>query len=395
MIARRLEIREIFATNSQKTIEVDLETDKGKVRASVPMGTSRGKYEVKYLPVEQVINKFNLIRRQFTSEYLNDQEDVDELIRDIDTTRDFREIGGNLALAISSAFLKAFALQESMEPFEFLLSQTKSKPMMPRPVCNVAGGWKESRSDIQEFLLLPVHQSSFLNSVSKISQAYLELGKMLKLADPTFAYGRNWESGWITELRFTELLKILTKIANENLLRIGIDFAASQLWDGERYYVYRYSNKILSKLEQVRMVEDLARKYPISYLEDPFMEDDFTSFAMLTSSMRAKTIVGDDLYASNIKRLEDGLEFKATNAMIIKPSQVGTITDIIKTVKLAKKNGIMTIASHRSGETEDILIAHLAVGLGCDYVKFGISGDRTVKINELIRIEEKLIGRIT
>jgi len=393
MIARRLEIRQIFATNSQKTIEVELETSKGKVRVSVPMGTSRGKYEVKYLPVDEAMNKFNLIRRHFTNEDFKNQEDVDELLRIIDKSPDFSEIGGNLALAISSAFLKAFALQEEQKIFEYLLNQTRSRPNMPRPVCNIAGGWKESRSDIQEILLLLIHQSSFLDSISRMSQSYLELGKTLRRVDPTFDYGRNWESAWITGLKFAELLKILERMANENDLKIGLDFAASQLWDGSRYYVYKYSNKILSKLEQLKMIKVLAKEHPIAYIEDPFMEDDFTSFALLTESLQPKLVVGDDLYASNPKRLRDGLEFKATNAMIVKPSQVGTITDLMKTIEIAKKNRIVTVMSHRSGETEDTLIAHLAVGLGCDYVKFGISGERTVKINELIRIEEKLTGK--
>ena len=393
MIARRLEIRQIFATNSQKTIEVELETSKGKVRVSVPMGTSRGKYEVKYLPVDEAMNKFNLIRRHFTNEDFKNQEDVDELLRIIDKSPDFSEIGGNLALAISSAFLKAFALQEEQKIFEYLLNQTRSRPNMPRPVCNIAGGWKESRSDIQEILLLLIHQSSFLDSISRMSQSYLELGKTLRRVDPTFDYGRNWESAWITGLKFAELLKILERMANENDLKIGLDFAASQLWDGSRYYVYKYSNKILSKLEQLKMIKVLAKEHPIAYIEDPFMEDDFTSFALLTESLQPKLVVGDDLYASNPQRLRDGLEFKATNAMIVKPSQVGTITDLMKTIEIAKKNRIVTVMSHRSGETEDTLIAHLAVGLGCDYVKFGISGERTVKINELIRIEEKLTGK--
>jgi len=392
MIARKLEIRQIFSTNSQKTIEVEIETAKGKVRASVPMGTSRGKYEVRYLPADEAAMKFNLIRRHFTNENFKDQQDVDELIRIIDKTPDFRGIGGNLALAISSAFLKAFALQENQKVFEYLLTQIKSKPEIPRPVCNVAGGWKESRSDIQEFLLLPIHQSSFFDSISKISQAYLQLGKELKQIDPTFAYGRNWEAGWVTSLDFMKILDVLEIVANENLLKIGLDFAASHLWDGKQYYVYRYSDKILSKIEQLRMVQNLAREYPISYIEDPFMEDDFTSFALLTSNLQTKLIVADDLFATNIKRLKDGLDFKAANAMIVKPSQVGTITDVMKVVELAKKNKIVTVMSHRSGETEDTLVSHLAVGLGCDYVKFGISGDRTVKLNEMIRIEESLNG---
>jgi enolase len=295
-----------------------------------------------------------------------------------------------LALALSSAFLKAFALNEGLEVFEYLAAITKSELKMPKPVCNVAGGWKESRSDIQEFLLLPVHQTSFLDSISKISSAYLELGKLLKEADPTFAYGRNWESGWVTSLSFLEILNFLKKIANENLLRIGLDLAASQLWDGRQYYVYRYSNKILSKIEQLKLIQDLAREYPISYIEDPFHEDDFVSFATLTSMLPNKLIVGDDLYATNLKRLKDGIELKASNAMIVKPSQVGTISDVMRVVKLAKENRIVTIMSHRSGETEDAMIAHLAVGLGCDYVKFGISGERITKLNETIRIEEKL-----
>jgi enolase len=390
MIARRLEIRQILSTNSQRTIEVELETVKGRVQASVPVGTSKGKYEVKYLSAEEAAIKFNLIRRHFTNENFKDQQDVDELLRIIDKTPDLRGIGGNLALAISSAFLKAFALQEGLELFEYLSRLIKTRPSMPRPVCNVAGGWKESRSDIQEFLLLPVHQSSFFDSVSKISQAYLELAKTLKKVDPTFAYGRNWESGWVTSLDFTKLLKIIEKIADESFLKIGLDFAASQLWDGRQYYVYRYSNKMLSKIEQLKFIQNLAREFPIIYIEDPFMEDDFTSFAILTKDLSPKLIVGDDLYASNPKRLKDGLEFKATNAMIVKPSQVGTITDLMKTVEIARKNKIVTVMSHRSGETEDNLIAHLAVGLGCDYVKFGISGDRVAKINEMIRIEEKL-----
>ncbi|MEM5854682.1 MAG: hypothetical protein QW228_10040 [Candidatus Aenigmatarchaeota archaeon] len=390
MKVKKIEIRQIFATNSKKTVEIELETSKGKVRASVPIGTSRGKHEVVYLPVEDVVKKFLLIKRSFTNEDFENQEDVDNFIRLIDKTPQLKEIGGNLALAISSAFLKAFALEESLEVFEYLAEKTKTKISMPKPVCNVAGGWKENRSDIQEFLLLPVHQSSFFNSISKISEAYIELGKLLKQVDPTFDYGRNWESGWITSLSLNELLNLLKKIANENLLRIGLDVAASQLWDGKQYYVYRYSNKILNRVEQLRFIQDLAREYPISYIEDPFMEDDFVSFAILTSNLPNKLIVGDDLYATNLKRLKDGIEMRASNAMIVKPSQAGTISDVIKVVEIAKRNRIVTIMSHRSGETEDSLIAHLAVGLGCEYVKFGVSGERISKLNEMIRIEEKL-----
>jgi enolase len=390
MKALSLKIREILATNSQKTIEIELETLKGTVRSSVPMGTSKGRYEVKYLPVPDAIRKFNLIRRYFTSETFPNIESVDILIRSIDTTDDLREIGGNLALAISSAFLKAFALHEDMEVFEYLSSMNKKAPKMPRPVCNVAGGWKESRSDIQEFLLLPVHQTSFLDSISKISNSYLTLGKKLKEQDPTFAYGKNFESGWITNLSIGEILELLTKIANESLLKIGLDMAASQLWDENKYYVYRYSNKFLTEFEQKEFVRLLVKKFPIIYIEDPFREDDYTYYSILSHELTGKVVVGDDLYSTNLKRLEYGIDSRATNGIIIKPNQVGTISDVLKVVELAKKNKMITVVSHRSGETEDTLICHLAVGLDCDYIKLGISGERTVKINEMLRIEDKI-----
>jgi enolase len=394
MRVKNLKIREIFATNSQKTIEIELETLKGKVRSSVPIGTSKGKYEVKYLPTEAAIRKFDMIKRHFTTEDFSDIESVDTLIRVIDKTEDLREIGGNLALAISSAFLKSFALNEGKEVFEYLAGQKKELPTIPRPISIVCGGWKESRSDIQEFHLLPVHQTSFMNSVDRISYAYLVLGQKLKEIDPIFNYGKNLESGWVTSLQFGEVLNILKSIANENLLKIGLDLAASQLWDGNQYYVYRYSNKFLTRTEQLDLIRLMLKKFPIIYVEDPFEENDFLHFSVLNHESEGKIIAGDDLYATNLKRLKFGLESKATSGIIIKPNQVGTISDVLKVVEFAKKNKMITIVSHRSAETDDTLICHLAVGLNCNYIKLGISGEGTIKINEMLRIEEKLNSKI-
>ncbi|MDI6798645.1 MAG: hypothetical protein QMD12_01445 [Candidatus Aenigmarchaeota archaeon] len=387
MIVKNLRIREVFATTTEKTIEVELETKKGIVRSSIPIGTSRGKYEVKFLPVENVIKKFLMIRRRFTGEEIRTQEEVDSLLRMIDKTQDLREIGGNLALAISSVFLKALAFENDMEVFEFL---SKGKTTIPKPICNVAGGWKESgKSDVQEYLFLPVHQKSFLDSVTKIANAYRQTASMLVQKDPNFAFSKNLESAWVTKLDIESTLKILDRVATENLLKIGLDFAASQLWNGNEY-VYSNSGLKLSRTEQISFVEDLTKRYPISYVEDPFHEDDFVSFSTLTHRIEPRIVCGDDLYATNLERLKLGIRNKASNGIVIKPSQVGTISDTIKVVNEAKKNKMITIMSHRSGETEDTLICHLAVGLGCEYVKFGISGERTVKINEMLRIEEKL-----
>jgi enolase len=385
MRVQDLKLREILATNSLRTIELELYTNKGKVRASVPMGTSRSKYEVEYLPVDEVIEIFSKMKKHFISQNFDNQEDVDILLRIIDKTPAFRQIGGNLALAISSAFLKSFAMHEEKEVFEYLTNQ----PTMPLPLCNVAGGWK-GQSDIQEFLVLPFIQRTFLENIKKIAKVYWLLGKKLKDADRNFNFGKNLESAWITSLPFERILKIMAEIVGENSLEIGMDVAASQFWNEKNHkYMYRYGS--MNTPEQLSIMEEILKKYPITYIEDPFHEDDFATFSTLLGRIQDKIVVGDDLFSTNMERLQYGISYKAANGIIVKPSQVGTITDVIRIMQEAKKNGVKTIISHRSGETEDTLISHLAVGLNSDYIKLGISGERIVKINELIRIEDKTI----
>jgi len=386
MKVKDLKLREILATNAQKTIEVELETDKVKARASAPIGTSISRYEVVYLPIEEVKKEFPSIKRRFVSQSFASMEEVDHFLKFIDKTSNFRKIGGNLALCISSAFLKAFALEQGKELFEFL---SKEKKSIPLPICNVAGGWRR-QSDIQEFLFLPVHQKSFLESISKIAHAYHQLRIELREKDNKFNFGKNIESAWLTSLDLYKLLEILTEIATENELKIGLDVAASQLWDGKNY-VYK-SGENLARAEQLNLMEHLTKKYPIIYIEDPFSEDDFVSFATLTHRLQNKIVAGDDLFSTDLNKLQYGISYKAASGIIIKPSQVGTMTDTIKVMEEAKKNNIKTIVSHRSGETDDTLICHLAVGMNSDYIKIGIAGERTNKINEIIRIEE-LVSR--
>jgi enolase len=400
MLVRNIRIREILATNSRKTIEVELETDKGSVRSSVPMGTSTGSYEARQLTTEEVIRKFLMIRPYFTNHNFVDQKDLDFQLHAVDKTQDFRDIGGNLALAISSVFLKAFAAQAQMETFEFLADQyklknkTDDKSKLPKPLCNVIGGWAGTgASDIQEFLLMPVHQNSFKANILKIADAYQDIADALQKADSSFKFAKNYESAWVTSLNVEKILSLMTTIAKKNLLSIGLDVAASNLWDGDSY-VYANSGLKLGRTEQISFIEDLVSRYPVSYIEDPFHEDDYIAFSTLNTRLAGKNklVCGDDLYATNAARLSQGIAMKATNAVIIKPNQVGTITDTIKTVEEAKSHNVVCVLSHRSGETEDTLMCHLAVGLGCEYIKLGISGERTVKINEMLRIEEKLTG---
>jgi enolase len=226
--------------------------------------------------------------------------------------------------------------------------------------------------------------------MNKMTAAYFAVAKKLRLEDPTFSYSKNIESAWNANLKTEEVLEIMAKVANEHLLKIGMDVAASQLWDGNQYYVYNYSGKILSTNQQITYMGELTRKYPIIYVEDPLKDDDFTGFSVLTHMLQPRLICGDDLFASSTERLKPGIEMKSASAILIKPNQVGTITDAINTVKMAKENDVAVVVSHRSSDTDDPLLAHFAVGVAADYCKFGISGDRIVKLNEMLRIEEKI-----
>jgi len=389
MKVRDIRIRKILATNSKPTVEIEIETEKGRVRASAPMGTSRGKYEAHQLSADEAIRKFNVIRRTFTAEEFSNQRELDKAIKQVDNTIHFREMGGNLAIAISSAFLKAFALEKGIEVWEYLAKEYKTKPKVPMPICNVVGGW-HGQSEFQEFLFLPVKQNSFAESLFKITDAYISVGATLSQKDSTFKYGKNIESAWITSLRYDKILDIMKETADNMMLKIGIDVAASHMYKRNSYH---YGREAISSQEQFSFLEGIVRKFPISYIEDPFQEDDWLSFSTAVHRWQPKIVCGDDFYATRIHRLLSSIDKKASNGTIIKPNQVGTITDAAEFAKEAHKHGIITVLSHRSGETDDTIESHLAVGLGCDYAKFGISGERIVKLNELLRIEEKITGK--
>ncbi len=413
MIVKNMRIRKIFATNSKPTIEIELKTNKGTAISQVPIGTSTGRHEAIALPVEDAVRKFAMVSRYFRTNEFYNIEDVDITLHSMDKSDNFKEIGGNVALGISSAFLKAFAMEKRLEVFEYvygIVSQQRKrdgeeicKPKMPMPICNMVGGWKgqnkNSQSNIQEFLLFPVTQKSFSCTVGRMADAYHVIGNQLENEDKSFTYGKNLESAWITNLSIEDILKIMCRIANRNMFKIGMDVAATNLWD-RTHYVYNRKTKDnetveerIIRTEQLNLMEDLARRFGIGYIEDPFEEEDFVSHATLNQHLSPKGVMicGDDLYATNTGRLEMGIEHKATGCVIIKPNQVGTITDTIKFAEMSRKSGMKTVMSHRSGETGDNLICHLSVGLGCDYVKLGISGERTSKINEMIRIEDKMI----
>lgn len=393
MIIRDIKIREIFSHNLKETIEVEVEISKGKVRASVPIGTSRGVYEVEYLPTKEVIKNFLEIREKFRMKEFKNFEEVDNIILEYDKSERLNKIGGNLALAISLAMLKAFALHEDLEVFEFVSSYFNFKTKIPKPVCNVIGGGKHfGGSDFQEFLLIG-KTSNFKEEIKKIISLYFKIAERLKKEDKSFNFGRNLESAWITNLSTKKILEILRNFSKEYELYVGIDVAASSFYDAsKKMYVYEKEGLELNRIEQLSYLYDLIKEYEIFYIEDPFYEEDFVSFATLLSHFPQKLIVGDDLTTTNLERLKKASELKSINGIIIKPNQIGLITKVAEVIKFAKKNDVKIIFSHRSGETEDPVISQLAVGFGSEYIKLGIAGERTIKINEILRIEEKILG---
>ena len=372
-----MNVRKILATNCKLTIELELEIEKGIVKSSVPMGTSTGKYEVKSFSADHILKIFLDIKKHFLDKEFRSQEEVDSKLKSIDGTQNFGLIGGNLALAISSSFLKAFALNDGKEVFEYF-----SGRRMPIPLANLTGGWGEE-SEVQEFSVFPEKPKSFKESVFRIADAYLDLGNTLKEEDKTFKFSKNYESAWVTNLSTRRILELLSDVCREYGLRIGMDFGAIDRWDGETY--------LGRSLEEHRQfISGLIEDFDVKFMEDPFQEDDFDSFAWLTKRFKNVIICGDDLYATNPERLRIGIEKKATNSILVKPNQIGTITDVIKVMEIAKKHKMIIVMSHRSGTTDETLLSHLAVGLGSDLVKYGISGERIIKINELMRIEEKI-----
>ncbi|MEM5827988.1 MAG: hypothetical protein QW197_00560 [Candidatus Aenigmatarchaeota archaeon] len=391
MIVRNINIREIFSHNLKSTIEVEVEISKGKVSASVPIGTSKSKYEVVNLSTEKVIENFLKIKDEFKMKEFKTFEEVEEVIKKYDNTPNLEKIGGNLALGISLAMIKAFALHEDLEVFEYVSDHFGEKPKIPKPVCNVIGGGKHfGGSDFQEFLLI-AKSPYFKEEIKKIINAYFKIAETLKKEDASFNFGRNIESAWVTNLSTKKILEILNRFSDE--LFLGIDVAASSFYSPEKnLYVLEKEGLEMNRIEYLAYLFDLVNESKIFYIEDPFHEDDFVSFSTFYSHFSQKLIVGDDLIATNIERLKKAAELKSVNAVIVKPNQVGLISKVAELVRFAKKNDIKLVFSHRSGETEDAIICHLATGFGADYIKLGIAGERTVKINEMLRIEEKLLG---
>jgi len=395
--------RKIFNSRGEETIEIDVITSTSMGRASAPSGASRGKNEVKPYPrrgIEEALKRIEtLIVPELLGMNVDVQEEIDRTLRELDGTENFSNIGGNTAFALSLAVAEAAANAYGLPLFQYLGGQLAYE--LPYPLGNVISGGKHTSGktpDIQEFLVLPLDARTFQEAAKANALVHKKVGEQLKKKTRNFFGGRSDEGAWIAPIKDHEALELISaacEAVSEEMgfeCRAGLDIAASTLWNPKtRRYIYSRNDKKLDAGEQLEYVLRLIDEFRLVYVEDPFHEEDFESFAELTKKAENCLICGDDLFVTNERRLRKGIKQRAGNSIIIKVNQVGTLSRAVKTVKLAKENGYTPIVSHRSGDTVDWHIAHLAVGLSCPIIKTGIvEGARIAKINELIRVEEML-----
>ncbi len=390
-------LRRVLDSRGNPTVEADVRTESGGFgRAKAPSGASTGEYEAIERPVGEAIAsaRERAVPRLVGEVYAGNQRDVDSALHAADGTSDFSKIGANSAVAISMATAKAAADVLGAPLFQHL-GGTFRGDTFPVPLGNVIGGGEHAAdaTDIQEFLSIPVGAPSVEEAVFANAAVHGTVADLLD--DRGFACGKGDEGAWAPSIADSAAFEIAAEAiaAVENdvgfEIRLGLDVAASELYDADSG-AYHYGEKTRDTDEQIEYMAKLVEEYDLVYVEDPLDEDDFEGFATLTERVGSRTLVcGDDLFVTNVDRLAQGIEMGAGNSILIKPNQIGTLSDTVDAVELAQKNGYDPVISHRSGETEDTTIAHLAVATAAPYIKTGaVGGERTAKLNELIRIEQ-------
>lgn len=411
----KIAAREILDSRGDPTIEVDVITDDGFFdRASVPSGASKGQYEALELRDEDprryggkgvlkaIYNVENIIQPKLIGKDPSSQAEIDRTLIYLDNTENKSKLGANATLGTSLACARAGAIVYRFPLYQYLTRLTRSQPEifnLPVPFMNVINGGIHAgfTLDIQEFMIIPLGAGSFKEGLRWGSEIFHVLGKLLKEKGRSANIG---DEGGYTP-KFDQNEKALTVISEAikaagftpaKDVFLGLDVAASQFYSNGKYNL-RIENKTLTSDQMIDYLKSLAEKYPLYSIEDGLADDDWAGWTKLTQTLGTKVkIVGDDIFATNIEKLKRGVENQAANAVIIKPNQVGTLSETIKTIKLAQESGYSIIISHRSGETEDTFISDLAIGVGAFGLKAGglCRSERIAKYNQVLRIEEAL-----
>lgn len=405
--------RQILDSRGNPTVEVDVLTDDGAMgRAAVPSGASTGIHEAvelrdndkkKYVGkgvLKAVKNVNSLISDAIVGFDITQQAAIDEALIALDGTPNKSKLGANAMLAVSMAVAKAAAEEAALPLFRYI-GGTNAKTL-PIPMMNIlnGGAHADNKIDFQEFMIMPVGATSFSEGLRWGVEIFHTLKSVLKKKGYSTNVGD--EGGFAPNIQSNEeaIETVLAAISaagykTGSQIVIAMDAANSELWDAKKkkYVFHKSSGKVMSSDELVKYWEKWVKQYPIASIEDGMAEDDWNGWKALTEAVGSKCqLVGDDLFVTNVDRLQTGIDKKIANGLLVKVNQIGTLTETINAVTLAQHNGYNTIMSHRSGETEDTTIADLAVALNCGQIKTGSASrtDRIAKYNQLIRIEEML-----
>lgn len=403
--------RQILDSRGNPTVEVDVITEDGGFgRAAVPSGASTGIHEAVELRdndkktyvgkgvLQAVKNVNEVIAEAIIGRDASEQAEIDQVMIELDGTDNKGKLGANALLAVSMAVAKAGA-EEAGLPLYRYIGGTNAKTL-PVPMMNIlnGGAHADNKIDFQEFMVMPVGASSFSEGLRWGVEIFHALKSVLKKAGYSTNVGD--EGGFAPNIGSNEeaietVLKAIDaagyKAGSE--IFIAMDAANSELYKDGKYIFHKSDGKSMSSDELVKYWENWVRQYPIISIEDGMAEDDWDGWKALTETIGSKCqLVGDDLFVTNVTRLQQGIDKGVGNGLLVKVNQIGTVTETINAVSLAQHNGYNTIMSHRSGETEDVTIADLAVALNCGQIKTGSASrtDRMAKYNQLLRIEEQL-----
>jgi len=406
---QEVKAREVLDSRGNPTVEAEVRTKSGASRAMVPSGASTGIHEALELRdgnkrflgkgVQLAVGNVNeIISKELVGRDCTKQREIDNLMMELDGTENKSKLGANAILGVSMAACRASALERGIPLYQRIADISGNKNLvLPVPAMNVVNGGAHAGNslDIQEYMVLPVGAKSLREAVRLCAEVYQTLRGIIK-----GKYGKNAinvgdEGGFAPPLeKASEPLELILdsvkELGYEKEIKLGIDAAASEFYDGGKY---RIGGNELSGNELIEFYKNLIEDYPIISMEDVCAQDDWDSWKDFTGSFgNGIQVVGDDLLVTNTNRIKEAIELKACNALLLKINQIGTISEAIDAAKLSLENGWNIMVSHRSGETEDPFIADLSVGLGTGQIKSGAPcrSERNAKYNQLIRIEEEL-----
>ena len=416
----KVHAREVLDSRGNPTVEVDVTLDTGSMgRAIVPSGASTGAFEAvelrdgdkeRYLGkgVQTAVNNVNdIIAKELIGKNVFEQEEIDTLMINLDGTANKGRLGANAILGVSMAVLHAASTELKIGVYEYLGKGNES--VLPVPMMNILNGGKHADNsvNVQEFMVMPVGATCFKEGLRMCAEVFHNLKAVLKEKGYSTAVGD--EGGFAPNLKEDEeaLIYIVEAIKKAGYVpgedfKIAVDPAATEMYEeakkiGEegKYYFWK-TNKLFTLDQMIDFWDEMSTKYPIISIEDGLAEEDWEGWKKLNERLGHRLqLVGDDLYVTNPERLQKGIEEKATNSILIKVNQIGTITETLKAMDMAKEAGFTAVVSHRSGETEDTTIADLVVATGAGQIKTGAPSrtDRVCKYNQLLRIEEALGDR--